>query len=250
MMETRIPVTKDVLSALLRADFTTVWRNRRSLRLVLLVPILILISWKGLVDKIGPVVVLSSVITIGLTSIGLMGYSNSMARDRDKGVFQRLRVAPVSSWTIMFSRLSVQIALIGLMTVLIYIVGFAVDKITISAGGYLCSFLMTLVAGFLYLGLGQLIVGLIKNPDTVNSTTRLVYFAFIMIGMFGQFGALGDTMKEVVQWSPYGVVQKVLAGSLQPSNWTTDHTMAFLATLGYTFVFVVLGIKKFKWDNK
>ncbi|WP_167020506.1 ABC transporter permease [Chitinophaga sp. Cy-1792] len=249
-METRIPATKDVLSALLRADFTTVWRNRRSLRLVLLVPIIILVSWRGVVDKIGAVVVLSSVITIGLTSIGLMGYSNSMARDRDKGVFQRLRVAPVSSWTIMFSRLSVQIALIAVMTLLIFAVGFGVDKIVISTGGYVFGFLMTLIAGWLYLGLGQLIVGLIKNPDTVNSTTRLVYFAFIMIGMFGQFGALGEKMKEVVQWSPYGVVQKALAGSLQPGLWTMDHSMALLATLGYTVVFVGLGIQKFKWDNK
>ncbi|RAJ80271.1 ABC-2 type transport system permease protein [Chitinophaga dinghuensis] len=249
-METRIPATKNVLTTLLQADFTTLWRNRRSLRLVLLVPIIILISWKGLVDKLGPVMVLSSVITIGLTSIGLMGYSNTMARDRDRGVFQRLRVAPVPTWTIMLSRLSIQIGLIALMVLLVFIVGFAVDKISISALGYITGLLMTIVAGWLYLGLGQLIVGLIKNPDTVNSTTRLVYFAFIMVGMFGQFGALGETMKEVVQWSPYGVVQKALAGSLQPLLWTNDHTMALLATIGYTLVFVGLGIKYFKWDNK
>ncbi len=249
-METRIPATKNVLTTLLQADFTTIWRNRRSLRLVLLVPIIILISWKGLVDKLGPVMVLSSVITIGLTSIGLMGYSNTMARDRDRGVFQRLRVAPVPTWTIMLSRLSIQVGLIAVMTILVFIVGFAVDKISISALGYVTGLLMTLIAGWLYLGLGQLIVGLIKNPDTVNSTTRLVYFAFIMVGMFGQFGALGETMKEVVQWSPYGVVQKALAGSLQPLSWTNDHTMALAATIGYTLVFVGLGIRYFKWDNK
>ena len=52
---------------------------------------------------------LASCITVGLMAIGLMGYSNSVARDRDKGIFQRLRVAPLPAWTIMMSRLFVQL---------------------------------------------------------------------------------------------------------------------------------------------
>jgi ABC-2 type transport system permease protein len=249
-METRIPKTSAVIAALLRADFTTLWRNRRSVRLVLLVPLIILISWKGLVDKLGGAFVLSTCITIGLTSIGLMGYSNAVARDRDKGVFQRLRVGPVSSWTIMMSRLSVQIAMITLMTILIFIVGFYVDKISITPVGYIFGLLMAMVGGALYLSLGQAIVGRIKNPDTVNSTTRLVYFVFIMIGMFGELGMLGKEIGEVVAWSPYGVVRKIQAASLSPASWSLETTYALLLSLGYTLVFAVLGIKWFKWDSK
>jgi ABC-2 type transport system permease protein len=103
-MQTTIPSTSAILSSLLRADFTTQWRNRRSVILVVVIPVLILISWKGLVEKLGGTFVLSNCITIGLNAIGLMGYSNAIARDRDKGVFQRLRVAPIPSWSIMASR--------------------------------------------------------------------------------------------------------------------------------------------------
>src|SRR5215831_11995975 len=99
-MQTTIPSTRSVLSSLLRADFTTQWRNRRSVILVVLVPVVILLSWKSLVPKLGGGFVLSNCITIGLNAIGLMGYTNSVARDRDKGVFQRLRVAPLPSWSI------------------------------------------------------------------------------------------------------------------------------------------------------
>lgn len=238
------------MSALLRADFTTLWRNRRSVRLVLLVPLVILISWKGLVDKLGGVFVLSSCITIGLTSIGLMGYSSAIARDRDKGVFQRLRVGPVSSWTIMISRLSAQIAMIVLMTILIFIVGFYVDKISITPIGYVAGLLMAMVGGAVYLSLGQAIVGRVKNPETVNSTTRLVYFVFIMVGMFGELEMLGNEIGQVVAWSPYGVVRKIQAGSLAPGAWKLETTYALLLSLGYTLVFAVLGIKWFKWDSK
>lgn len=238
------------MSALLQADFTTLWRNRRSFRLVLIVPLIILISWKGLIDKLGGVFVLSSCITIGLTSIGLMGYSNSIARDRDKGVFQRLRVGPVSAWTIMISRIAVQIAMIMLMTLLVFVVGYFVDHIQISPAGYAAGLLMAMLGGAVYLGLGQAIVGLIKNPDTVNSTTRLVYFVFIMIGMFGEFGVLGDVIKQLVTWSPYGVVRKILAGSLDPATWQLETTYALLASIGYTLLFVIVGVKWFKWENK
>ncbi len=249
-METTIPKTSTVLSALLRADFTTQWRNRRAVILTLLVPAIILISWKSLVKPFGGEFVLSSCITVGLTAIGLMGYSNSIARDRDKGIFQRLRVAPAPNWTIMISRLTVQLVMIFLVTTIIFIVGFQIDKVTLPPLGYLLAYLIALVGGAVYLSIGQLIVGLIQNPETVNSTTRLVYFAFIMVGMFGTLGMLGDRVKTISQWSPYGTVQTILAASMKPESWDSTTTQALLLTLAYTIVFAVLGIKKFKWATK
>ncbi|MEO8405719.1 MAG: ABC transporter permease [Chitinophagaceae bacterium] len=249
-MQTPIPSTFTVLSSLLRADFTTQWRNRRSVILVVLVPVVILISWKGLVGRLGGPFVLSNCITIGLTAIGLMGYTNSIARDRDKGVFQRLRVAPVPSWSIMTSRLIVQLAMILVMTSGIFIAGAYYDKIHLTPMGYLVGYGAAFVGGAVYLALGQAIVGLIKNPETVNAVTRLVYFVFIMVGMFGELGMLGKEMGEAVKWSPYGAVKRMLGTSMQPSLWNTETTYFLLITIGYTIVFAILGIKWFKWNTK
>lgn len=250
LMEANIPKTSVALAALLRADFTTQWRNRRSLRLVLILPIVILISWKGLVEKMGGGFVLSSCITIGVISIGLMGYSNTIARDRDRGIFQRLRVSPINTWTIMASRLIVQIAMILIMTVLIFVVGSLYDGIILPPLGYLVCLVMTILGGALYLSLGQAIVGRIHNPETVNSTSRLVYFAFILIGMLGQFGTLGKTVELWVDWSPYGVVQKVLDAGLRPMSWGAEASLALLLTIIYTVVLATLGIRWFKWESK
>ena len=249
-MRNNIPATSAVLNALLRADFTTQWRNRRSVVLVFLVPLIILMSWKGLVDKLGGAFVLSICITIGLTAIGLMGYTNSIARDRDKGIFQRLRVAPLSTWTIMVSRLTVQVVMILALIIAVFIVGFYVDKISLTPAGYVFGFTMGLVGSAVYLGLGQMIAGLIKNPETVNATTRLVYFAFIMIGMFGELGMLGTEVQTIVKWSPFGSVKRIVSDSLQPAHWTIQSTQALLATIGYAFVFSLLGIKWFRWNTK
>ena len=81
-MEIKIPKTSKAFASLLRADLLTQWRNRRSFVLVLFVPVIILISWKDLIDKLGGAFALSACITIGLMAIGLMGYANSIAAFR------------------------------------------------------------------------------------------------------------------------------------------------------------------------
>jgi len=249
-MDKHIPTTATVLNSLLRADLTTQWRNRRSFVLVLLVPVIILISWKGVIDKLGGAFALSSCITIGLVATGLMGYSNSIARDRDKGVFQRLRVAPMPSWCIMASRLIVQLLMITLLTVIVFIAGNNIDHITLSPTGYAITFFTAIIGGAVYLGLGQVVVGLIQNPETVNSTVRLIYFVFIIVGMFGEFGILGEQVKEMVKWSPYGTVKTVIAAGMLPETWNGDTTTSLFVTIGYAVLFSVIGIRKFKWNNK
>ena len=249
-MATIIPSTATVFSTLLRADLTTQWRNRRASIPVVLIPVVILVAWKGLIDKFGGGFVLSNCITVGLNAIGLMGYSNAIARDRDKGIFQRLRVAPASNWSIMASRLTVQMVMIIILTSIVFLIGYQYDHIVLSARGYAFGFAMAIVGGAVYLSLGQMIVGLIKNPESVNATTRLVYFAFIIVGMFAEFGAFDPVIEKIVKYSPYGVVKHIVAAGVQPATWTGDTSYALLATIGYTIVFTFLGIRWFRWSTR
>jgi ABC-2 type transport system permease protein len=248
MTSVTLPSNKVVMGSLLRADFTTQWRNRKSFILILIVPVIILTSWKGLVDKFGGAFVLANCITVGLTAIGLMGYSNSVARDREKGIFQRLRVAPVSPASIMISRLCVQLAMILLMTTAVFIGGNYFDHITLTPTGYLLGYITAFIGGAVYLGLGQMVVGLIKNAETVHSTSRLIYFVFIMVGMFGELGVLGKQIGDLVKYSPYGTVKHILASGFQPGSWDNASTIALLCTIGYAIIFSVLGIKWFRWN--
>jgi ABC-2 type transport system permease protein len=245
-----LPSAGTVFLSLLKADLTTQWRNRRASIMVVLLPVVIVMAWKALIVRTGGAFVLSNAITLGLNAIGLMGYSNSIARDREKEIFQRLRVAPAPNWTIMGSRLTVQLVMIILMTAIVMIVGYQYDQIVLSPIGYIAGMLTAIAGGAVYLALGQAIVGRIKNPETVNATSRLIYIAFIMVGMFGSLGMLGDTLDKAVKYTPYGTVKSIVSGALTPSTWTNDTTVALLITLGYTAIFAYLGIKWFKWSTK
>jgi ABC-2 type transport system permease protein len=253
-METVIPKTSAVLSSLLRADFTTQWRNRRAVILTLIVPAIIVMTWKPIADKVGGAFVLSNAITIGLFASGLMGYANTVARDRDKGIFQRLRVAPIPSWTIIGSRLLVQLVMIIFITTVVFILGKNFDNISLSPAAYVITYFTAMVGGAVSLSLGQMVVGFIKNPETVNSTTRLVYIAFIVTGIFGEmYMALNKVDKILayaVQYSPYGTVKTILSTGMEPSKWNLGTTTALLVTIGYTIIFTFMGIKWFKWNTK
>ena len=255
---TIIPKTSQALAALLRADFTTQWRNRRAVVMTLIVPVIILITWKGYAALLGGPFVLANSIGIGLIASGLMGYTNTIARDRDKGIFQRLRVGPLMPWTIVASRLIVQLAMIAMITTAVFVGGDYFDHITLSPAGYVLSYFTALIGGAVYLSLGQVIAGRITSPETVNATTRLVYIAFIMVGMLGQFNQVTDQLgpvtghqiHEIVMWSPYGTVKTILADSMAPVNWSSESSMALLVTILYTVVLTILGIKWFKWNSK
>jgi ABC-2 type transport system permease protein len=244
------PSSSQILASLLRADFTVQWRNRRASLMTLLVPIIILISWRSIVLQLGGAFALSSCITFGLVAVGLMGYSNTTARDREKGVFQRLRATPAATWAIMASRLIVQLAQIFFMTCVIFIVGYFLDKIILTPGQYLLTIFMALVSGCVYLGLGQTLVGLISSAETLNSVTRLVYFAFIIVGAFGELGALGSVIQKIVAWSPYGTVKSILFASMQPGAWNGHVWLTLVITLAYAILFAGVGIKWFKWVSQ
>lgn len=249
-MQPTIPSTRSVYSALLRADLTTQWRNRRASIMAILIPAILLSTWKNLPPIFTGPFKLSNAITIGLAAIGLMGYSNTIARDREKGIFQRLRVAPAPNWTIMGSRLTVQLVMITILNLAVFLIGHYYDEIDLSLSSYVVGFFMALLGGCVYLGLSQVIVGLITNPETVNSTSRLIYITFIMTGMFGEFGVFGKALSQIVKWSPYGTVKRIVSTGLSGGPWDQDAYTALLLTIGYTLVFTAIGIKKFRWNTR
>lgn len=253
-METVVPKIATAFKTLFRADMTTQWRNRRGLVISLLIPVMMVMIWRDMVKTAGGAWVLSNALSYGLVALGLMGYSNTIARDRDKGVFQRLRVAPIPTWAIMGSRLLVQLLMIVIITLAIFVVGYDFDHISLSINGYVITLFTSILGAAFYLAVGQLIVALIKNPDTVNSTSRFVFIILAVSGMiislYDKAGKLPAEYATLFHWSPYDTINTVMAAGMEPSTWDMHTTNALLATVGYIVVFLVIGIRKFTWNSK
>ena len=246
-----------IYGSLLRADFTVLLRSGRTLLLNIAVPIAILVIFglhhgnnANALTGSGPGFVVGLALTYGLMASSLIGYSITVARDRDAGVFQRLRVTPAPTWAIMSSRLLVQIVVDLIMTAVVAIVGGIIFSKAFSPGEYVLIFCVSIVGGAMFLAIAQAVVGLVRSAAVVNAIGRVLYIVLLLLGLLGSSGILGSTMKGVSDWSPVGAMINLYAGVLNTSSWDWNDTNALIATVGYIIIGAFIGIRWFRWESR
>jgi ABC-2 type transport system permease protein len=242
-----------VFKSLLRADFLVFLQHRRAVVISLMLPVFVLLSTSGnkATDKFGGAeFVIGLAIAYGLLSTSLIGYALTVARDREKGVFQRLRVTPAPTWTIMASRLTMQAVANLIIAIAVVIIGGQMHHISPTAGQYALVLLVSILAGAVFLSIAQALVGLVRSADSVQAVARVLFAVLILLGLLGQSGALGTFWSSVARWSQVGAVMTLFAGVLNLHAWYSRDTFALLACLGYVVVFAGIGIRWFQWDAR
>ena len=250
---TRPPTLSGILRALLEADLTVQLRNGRALLLTFFPPLAVLYGLstaKRGAQLGGPIVNVALALTLGIALIAILGYTASVARDRELGVFQRLRVTPAPTWTIMVSRLSVQVVSMLAMSVVVLAAAAVIEKVTLDPAAYLLTLAMVIFCSAVFLGVGQALVGLIKSVDTVNALGRLSFLPLVALGLFGHSDVFGTTFETISRWSPGGAVATLLSGAMHPVAWTADTWWALLASVLYSIIFAGIGIRWFQWSTR
>src|SRR5258708_39997608 len=138
----RTPSLSEIFRALLEADFTVQLRNNRALLLSFALPLVLLYAlFASYATKRGillgdPRFKVAAAMTLGMASIAILGYSMTVARDREKGIFQRLRVTPAPTWAIMTSRLLAQVAAILAIALVVLWAAGIFERFSMSLAGY------------------------------------------------------------------------------------------------------------------
>jgi ABC-2 type transport system permease protein len=241
------PSISQIFRALMRADIVSLWHQRQGILMTLSTPIIILFLW----DKAGtdPFVALALAIAIGLPATGLLGYPQSLARDRERYVLERLRATPIPTWTIMFSRIIMQLIVVLVMSSVTMIAAMLVYHLQISGIGIAMTLLAALVGGATFLALGQMTVSLLTSPDAVNAAGRALYFPMILLTAIGQSG-LGNVLKQFARWNPVGAVETVLKATLKQTAWGSAEWISLLILLVCAVVFTSIGTRWFRWSNR
>lgn len=236
--------------SLYKADAIVQLRNSKAVLLSVGLPILLLVVWRSFIADLGKEHALAMLITVALMGVGIASYATTVAADRDRGVFQRLRATPASGAIIMSSRLVVQLLVIMVISALVCTAGYFIDHIRLSIGGYVLLIPAIMLGGAVALGIGQALVGLVRSTETVNTGGRNLLFALVIVGVVGGMGILGDTVKEVARWTPFGSVQSVMEGTMHASHWGQHNEWVMLGlTIVYAIVSIGVGIAHFRWDT-
>jgi ABC-2 type transport system permease protein len=240
-----------ILASLARAVLSVMLKNRMRVILSLLLPVIILSSTnsaKALHSFGGSLFVVGLSIAFGLASVSIMGYSSTTARDRENGVFQRLRLSPAPRWAIMGSRLALQLLVNEVIALVVLIIAVRQHHLSLSAKDYVLELSVALLGALVFLAIGQALVGLVKRSDTVNALGRLLYIALSLLGIFGQNGELSGTWGTIARWSPVGVVMRLLAGVLDLSRWASTDWWSLVACAGYIVFCGLIGVRFFQWN--
>src|SRR5260370_16868423 len=246
----RAPALSEIFRALLEADFTVQLRNNRALLLSFALPLVVLFALfasKFYIALGNPQFRVASVLTLGMASIAILGYAMTVARDREKGVFQRLRVTPAPTWTIMTSRLLVQVAAIVAMALVVLVAADLFKGVSLSAEAYLLTFICVIFSSALFLGVGQALAGLVRSADTLNAVGRIAYLPLFALRLFCQSTIFATTFHLISRWSPGGTVETLLTGAMNPSSWNSDTWLALAVSAAYSVVFPAIGIRFFQW---
>jgi ABC-2 type transport system permease protein len=241
------------LKALLRADTSVLLKNKRSTIISILLPLLYLFifdSHKSQQRIGGALYIVAFSIAVGLTSVSILGYALTVARDREKGIFQRLRVTPAPTWTIMVSRLVVQTLANLVIATVVLIVASVLYHLHLGVIEWVLTLLLSIISGAVFLSIGQALVGFIKSADTINASGRIIFIALLLLGILGPDGILGNTFETISKWTPLGTVIAILQSGLHQTQWTGHTSLALLACAGYVIVFSFIGIKWFKWEAR
>jgi len=249
----RAPALTEILRALLEADFTVQLRNNRALLLSFALPLVVLYAlfrskvYIALGDRQFRI---AAALTLGMASIAILGYAMTVARDREKGVFQRLRVTPAPTWAIMTSRLLVQVAAIVAMALVVLVAADLFEGVSLTAEAYVLTFICVIFSSALFLGVGQALAGLVKSADTLNAVGRIAYLPLFALGLLGHSTIFGTTFELISRWSPGGTVVTLLSGAMNPSSWSSDAWLALAASTAYSVVFAGIGIRWFQWGAR
>ncbi len=247
----RTPSERTALLALLEADLVVQLSNARAWLLAVVFPLVLLFAFygrqrgSGLGDQLFP---LSTAIIGGAASLALIGYPLRVAIDRERGVFQRLRVTPVPTWAIMTSRLLVQFVFIIAMSAVVLTAASIFANVTLVLESYALTLIAVILSAAVFLSIGQALVGLLHSPDLVNAAGRVTFVGVFALSVFGQSDILGGNLTGLAQWSPAGEVATVLTASMRGTTWSSDIWWAFFAATAYAVLFGAVGVSGFRWS--
>ena len=247
------PSVGSIFGSLFRADFHVFVKHRRALVVSLLLPFFLLVSTTGSKANHrlgGAVFIIGLAIAYGLAATSIVGYALTVARDREKGVFQRLRVTPAPTWTIMTSRLLIQTVANLILSLAVVILGTRIHNLSPSVGQYALVLGVALLGGGVFLSIAQALVGLVRSAETVQAVARVLLAVLILLGTFGQTGAFGGAWQDIARWSPVGVVMTLFAGVLKLSAWYSRDTWSLVVCFGYIVVCAGVGIRWFQWEAR
>ncbi len=172
-----------------------------------------------------------------------------MLVERERGLWARLRSAPVSRFTIVGGKIA-SITIVSFLTLLVSF-GFAMVVFNVRIDGSLLGFLAVAIScSMMAAGFGLLVAALGNSPKTARGISTLATLVMVMLGGAWMPTFIFPTWLQrftvavPVRWAVDGLDAMTWRG-LGPSSAVGPT----IALLGFAAVFTAISFARFRWDE-
>lgn len=232
----------------LRIGLTLHYRNKMALIYSYLFPLIFLLAFYVLYryESVPLVRHMGELLTVSVLGGACFGLPTTMVSERERGVWRRYRLAPVSTATLVASTVTARYAILitaGLLQIALGLaVGMSVPKHPLDL------FVVFAFVSFAFIGLGLVMAMMADNVPAVQALGQCVFLPMLIIGGIAvPLAALPDWAQHLSAFFPgrYAVeaLQTCIAGA---GLGATGFNLLALTIIGAGGC--VAGAKMFRWD--
>ncbi|WP_431036567.1 ABC transporter permease [Streptomyces sp. P6-2-1] len=239
--------------ALLRLEVARTTRNGKFLFFSVLYPaglFLIITAGQDGNSTVGDLT-LSAYFMVSMASFGaltavLVGNSERIAKEREKGWVRQLRLTPLPGHGYVLSKIG-SAAVVSLPSiVVVFVVGATVKGVRLDAWQWLALLGLIWAGSLVFAALG-VALGYLATGDAVRPLTMLIYFGLSMLGgLWLPSTNFPQWLQNIASWTPthaYAALgQAVEAGG-------APHAKDVLVVLGYLLVFTAVAARLYRRDT-
>jgi len=248
---------RQTLSALIWAELRGMSRSWRAVVWTSAVPTLILLLGEAQVppnvrrSPIPTLEIAALAVTVGVFALALFGYATSLAMYRERGVFDRLRCAPVGPGQLLAARLIAQMVAVALQGIVVLAVAWLMYDAVPTRRDAPALVVVWLLGGLCALALGQAVVALSRRTGEAVAAARLILITvFLLSGTFVSVERWPGWLRTLASWSPVYLLEHLLTRTLlgHPLGWNVFGAR-LLALGGWAALLAVAGTVFFRWDR-
>lgn len=257
MERTGPPPLRETLWALMVSEMWAMSRTWRAILWTTAVPVLILALGEAQVptslqgSPTPTLEILALAVTVGIFALGLFGYATSLAAYRERGVFDRLRCAPVRAEWLLVARLAAQLVAVGLQGGIVLAAAALVYHATPAGRDLVELIAVWILGGLSALALGQVVVAFTRRAGEAVAVSRLLLIlVFLLSGTFVSLARWPGWLRMLAHWSPVNLVERLLTHTLlgQPLGWVAFGEQ-MVALSAWVVVLAAAGTVSFRWER-
>ncbi len=230
-------------------------RERQALFFTLAFPVIMIFifgavfggqTWSGIpaIDYLLP-----GIIGMALMMVCMTNNAVSITTDREKGIFRRLSLTPLKRRTLLSGHVAVRYLIALVSTILLMIIGISAFKAHVG-GNYFLFWLVLTLGALVFITLGFIIAGLVKNTGSAQALSMAVLFPLMFLGCcFWPLDVMPSFLRPLCEALPTFRMNTALRMITVEGAGFNEIWQDLLIILGWLAAGSILSIKLFKWES-